>query len=334
MKMLLFPSVDSERLAKIKQAAGAMTVVNAVDADDALRHVTDADAFFGKITPPLLAAAGRLRWVQSPTASLEHYLFPELTAHACVLTNMRGLFSDVIADQVFGYILCFARNLHRYVLQQKSAHWGPVGGEEERVAFATGPAAVTAIDRAHLHLSDCTLGIVGLGAIGTEIARRGLAFGMCVLAVDPVQTEAPPGVEALWPVDRLSNLLGQSDFVVIAAPHTPATAGMFGRAQFQQMKKTAYLINIGRGAIVSLGDLTDALRAGDIAGAALDVFEIEPLPAAHPLWAMGNKVILTPHVAGYSPRIAERHLGVLLENIRRFVGNQMLMNVVNKERWC
>src|SRR5690242_12048306 len=123
MKLLIHPPVEDERLARIIAESGPMTVVNAGDGREALALVPDADAFFGKITPPLLAAARRLRWIQSPTASLEHYVFPELIAHPCVLTNMRGLFSDVIADQVFGYILCFARNLHQYVIQQMCGHW-------------------------------------------------------------------------------------------------------------------------------------------------------------------------------------------------------------------
>jgi phosphoglycerate dehydrogenase-like enzyme len=333
MKLVLHPPVEPERLARVREAAGGMAVVNAADEADALKEMPDADAFFGKLTPPLLAAARRLRWVQSPTASLEHYLFPELAAHPCVLTNMRGLFSDVIADQVFGYVLCFARNLHRYVLQQASTRWAPVGGESERVAFSTGPGTVNAIDRAHLHLADLTLGVVGLGSIGGEVARRGLAFGMRVVAVDPARTEAPAGVAALWPVERLPDLLGASDFVVIAAPHTPRTAKMFRRAQFRRMRPSAYLINIGRGAIVDLADLTAALEAGEIAGAGLDVFETEPLPADHPLWGMGDKVIITPHVAGYSPRIAGRHLAVLLENVRRFVRGEPLTNTVNKDEW-
>jgi phosphoglycerate dehydrogenase-like enzyme len=333
MKLLIYPAVEDARRQRIIPEAGPMTVVIAAENGEALAHMPDADAFFGKITPPLLAAAKRLRWVQSPTASLEHYLFPELIAHPSMLTNMRGLFSDVIADQVFGFILCFARNLHQYILQQNCAHWAPIGGEEARVGFTTGPGVVNAIDRAHMHLSDARLGIVGLGSIGAEVARRGLAFGMRVLAVDPVRTEAPAGVEALWSIDRLPDLLATSDFVVIAAPHTPQTVKMFRRPQFQQMKKTAYLINIGRGAIVDLEDLTASLRAGEIAGAGLDVFEIEPLPAEHPLWSMADKVIITPHVAGYSPRIAERHLGVLLENIRRFVRGEPLVNVVDKTRW-
>jgi phosphoglycerate dehydrogenase-like enzyme len=332
MKLVLHPAVEAERLQKIRAAAGGMTVVNATDERHATEAISDADAFFGKLTPALLAAAHQLRWVQSPTASLEHYLFPELIQHPCVLTNMRGLFSDVIADHVFGYILCFARNFHRYIRNQLGRRWEPVGGESERLSFAAGPGTVTAIDRAHLHLGDLTLGIVGLGSIGSEIARRGLAFHMRVLAVDPVQTQAPEGVAGLWSLDRLPDLLAESDLVVIAAPHTPQTYKLFRRPLFQKMKRNAYLINIGRGAIVDLADLTAALQAGEIAGSGLDVFEIEPLPADHPLWKMEN-VIITPHIAGYSPRIAERHLGVLLENIRRFGKGQPLLNVVNKAMW-
>jgi phosphoglycerate dehydrogenase-like enzyme len=329
MKLIIHPRIEPDRLAAVVEAAGPMRVVNGVSSPDDVR---DADAFFGKLTPDLLAAAPRLRWVQSPTASLEHYLFPELIAHPCTLTNMRGLFSDVIADQVMGYLICFTRNLHRYVLQQACGVWSPVGGEGGRVNFATGPGVVNDIDRHHPHLSDLTAGIVGLGAIGTEIARRALAFSMRVLAVDAVPRTLP-GVEAVWPVERLPDLLAESDFVIIAAPHTPRTARMIGRDQLRLMKRSAYLVNIGRGAIVGLDDLVAALEADEIAGAALDVFETEPLPASSPLWGMGDRVILTPHVAGYSPRIAGRHLEVLLDNVRRFVRGDSLLNVVDKGEW-
>ena len=333
MKLVIHPPVEPERLGQITAIAGPMAVVNADDEAHALHHMPDADAFFGKITPRVLAVASRLRWVQAPTASLEHYLFPELVSHACVLTNMRGLFSDVIADQVMGYVICFARNLHVYVLQAAAGRWAPVGGEAARVNFASGPALVSDMDRAHRHLADMTLGIVGLGAIGREVARRAAAFGMRVIAVDPRPMDPPPEVAALWPVEELPQLLGQSDFVVIAAPHTPQSAAMFHRLQFRQMKRDAYLINIGRGAIVVLDDLVAALEGGEIAGAALDVFETEPLPPDHALWRMPGRVILTPHVAGYSPCIAGRHLEALLDNVRRFVRGEPLCNVVDKEKW-
>ena len=332
MKLLLYPPVEAERLEKIRAAAGAMRVVNAETPAQALEEIVDADALFGKLTPELLAAARQLRWTQTATASLEHYVFPELIKHPLTLTNMRGLFSDVIADHVFGYILCFARNLHIYIRQQAEARYAPVGGEEERSNFAAGTCWVSGMDRAHLHVSDCTLGIVGLGQIGSEIARRGHCFGMRVLAVDPYQTERPVGVEEIWPLARLPQLLGESDFVVIAAPHTPETAGMFQREQFQMMKPSGYFINIGRGAIVSLQALNEALDAGELAGAALDVFEIEPLPADHPLWKKPN-VIITPHVAACSVRLAERHLAVLLRNVRSFATGQPLENIVRKEKW-
>ena len=155
---------------------------------------------------------------------------------------------------------------------------------------------------------------------------------MRVFGVDPVATEAPAGVTS-WRLDRLDELLGQSDFVVIAAPHTPETYKLFNRERLRRMKRTAYLINVGRGVIVDLADLTAALQAGEIAGAGLDVYEIEPLPAGHPLWKMEN-VILTPHTAAASPRVAERHLATLLDNLRRFVAGQPLRNVVDKQRWC
>jgi phosphoglycerate dehydrogenase-like enzyme len=332
MKLVIHPPVDEARLTRIAEAAGTMQVVNATDQEAAIREIRDADAFFGKLTPSMLAESGQLRWVQSPTASLEHYLFPALVEHPCALTNMRGLFSDVIADHVFGFITCFARNLHTYIRQQLQHQWEPVGGEEDRGNFATGPGQVSASDKAHIHLSDSTLGIVGLGHIGLEIARRGTAFGMRIIAVDPMQTEKPPEVTSLWPTEQLGALLAASDFVVIAAPHTPETAGLFGTQQFVEMKRTAYLINIGRGVIVRLDDLCAALQSGEIAGAALDVFEQEPLPETHPLWQMPN-VIITPHIAACSVHIAERHLQVLLDNVRRFAMDQPLCNVADKRRW-
>jgi phosphoglycerate dehydrogenase-like enzyme len=325
MKFVIHPAVDEHRFAAIIAAAGEMQVVNAQDNIEALSAIADADAFFGKMTPELLAAAKHLRWVQSPTASLEHYLFPALVEHPLTLTNMRGLFSDVIADHVMGYVLCFARNLHTYVRYQLERRYEPVGGEAARSNFTHGAGVMTAIDLAHPHLGDQTMGIVGFGAIGAEIGRRTAAFGMKVIAVDPVNPAA-------WPMDKLPELLAASDYVTIAAPHTPKTAHLFDAAQLAQMKPSAYLINIGRGAIVDLTALVEALHDKRIAGAGLDVYEKEPLPADHPLWDFPN-VILTPHIAGSSPRIAERHLNVVVENLRRFVAAEPLMNIADKREW-
>ena len=305
MKLVIHPPVDDARLQQICDAAGEMEVVNAADPETAAGEIIDATAFFGKITPELLSVAGQLEWVQAPTASLEHYIFDELVAHPCTLTNMRGLYYDVIADHVMGYVLMFARNLHRYLRQQIDRQWAPVGGEEERSDFFSGPGWVSGIDSSHLHVADCTMGVVGTGSIV---------------------------VEEVWGVERVDELLGASDFVVIAAPHTPQTEGWFGADRFAAMKESAYFINIGRGAIVQLDALTAALERDEIAGAALDVYETEPLPEEHPLWGLEN-VLLTPHIAAASPRIAERHLETLLENVRCYAAGEDLVTVAEKSRW-
>lgn len=332
MKIVVHPPIEADRLAALKAEAPEAEWVNAASASDAIAAMPGADAFLGKIAPGMLARADRLRWVQSFTASLEHYIFPELVEHPCILTNMRGLFGDVIADQVMGYVLGFARNLHTYVRRQIEHRYEPVGGESGRVDFAGGPGTVNAIDRATIFLPTATLGIVGFGAIGREVARRASAFGMTIRAVDRRPGEAPGEVEAVWGMERLGELLAWSDFAVIAAPHTPETAGLFDARTLAHLRPTSYLINIGRGAIVVLDDLVDALRAGRLAGAALDVYEEEPLRADHPLWDLPN-AILTPHTAGYSTAIAPRHLEVLAGNVGRFARGEAPANVVDKALW-
>ena len=333
MKLVLHPPVEEERFQAIKDAAGAMSVVNASTTEDALTEIVDATAFFGKMTPELLAAAQKIDWVQSPTASLEHYVFPQLVEHPCRLSNMRGLYYDVIADHVMGYVLCFARNLHTYMRRQLEARWAPVGHEDmTEQPFLMGPSSVTPMDRSHIHMADTTIGVVGAGSIGQEICRRAAAFGGDVVAVDPVCRSVEGVVDEVWDVDRLFDLLTVSDFVVIAAPHTPETEKLFRTAEFERMKRSAIVINIGRGAIVDLTDLTLALQQGTIAGAALDVYEIEPLPTDHPLWAMPN-VIMTPHVAAASPHIAVRHRETLLDNVARYARGEEPRNLVDKHLW-
>jgi phosphoglycerate dehydrogenase-like enzyme len=334
MKLVIHPAVDPDRLRALQAAAPGAEWVNAADSAEAEAAMPGAEGLLGKITPAMLARADRLRWVQSFTASLEHYMFPELEAHPCILTNVRGLFGDVIADQVMGYVLCFARNLHRYIRQQAEHRYEPAGGESARVSNTTGPGLVNAMDRATIYLPDATMGIVGMGGIGCEIARRARAFGMSVRGVDwfPDRVRASEGVESVESNDKLPELLAWSDFAVIAAPQTPETTGRFHAGTLAHLRSSSYLINIGRGAIVILDDLVAALRAGRLAGAALDVYEVEPLPRDHPLWDFPN-VILTPHTAGYSPVIAARHLATLVENVARFDRGEPLTNVVDKSLW-
>jgi len=332
MKLVIHPKIDTRRLNLLVSVSEELNVINAESYQVALLEIREANGFYGKITPELLATSTCLQWIQSPTASLEHYIFPELVRHSCTLTNMQGLFYDVIADHVLMYILMFCRQMPHYTRQQLQSNWAPLGGEDTRSDFSVGPGMVTAMDLAHSQLADMTVGLIGLGSIGAEIASHCIKLGMRVSGVDPYCDTPPEGVEFMHGDDGLEQLLGKSDFVIIAAPHTPETVGMFDSKRFSQMQDTAYLINIGRGAIVPLNDLRQALETGQIQGAALDVMESEPLGVDDSLWKHPN-VIITPHVAACSKRVAERHLETLLENVKRFTNHKPLLNVVNKARW-
>jgi phosphoglycerate dehydrogenase-like enzyme len=314
MKLLVYPAIAPDWNDALRQAAQPAELVVATDDQAALAAIGDCDGFVGIITTELLAAAKRLRWIQAPMAGLESYMFPTLIESDVVLSNMRGIYSDVIADHVFGFILGLAHSFHHYAWRQREGVWDKT-------------------ERDFIHLNGQTLGILGLGGIGSEVARRGAVVGMRVIAVDLARTERPPEVEALWGLDRFDDLLAQSDFLVISAPLTPTSDHLFNAATFAKMKPTAHLINIGRGKIVSLAALAEALQQGTIAGAGLDVFETEPLPADSPLWHLPN-VIITPHVAARSPQIEGRRLAVLCDNVKRFVSGQPVRNVVEKRNWC
>lgn len=313
MKLLLFPDPGARWQQALAGAAPGVELLVAADAAEANRLIADADAMYGNLTPDLLTAAKRLRWVQTPMAGLERYMFPALIASDLTLTNARGIYSDVIADHVFAYVLAFARDLPRLLRAQQERRWLP---EAHIGAF---------------QIQGLTAGVVGFGGIGSEVARRAQCVGMRVLAVDPAPHGTAEGVE-VWPPERLDELLAASDFVIVCAPETPTTRGLFNAERFARMRHGARFINIGRGRVVQLAALVEALQRGHVAGAALDVYETEPLPADHPLWGMDN-VMLTPHSAAYAVPAEERRLALVVDNIRRFVAGEPLRNVVAKERW-
>jgi len=173
---------------------------------------------------------------------------------------------------------------------------------------------------------------VGVGGIGGETARLCAEFGMTVLGVDPRLSEPTAGVAELHRPEALLDVLPRADFVLVTVPETPETQGMFTRTQFQAMKETAFFINIGRGATTVLDDLVEALRSGEIAGAGLDVFQVEPLPPGHPLWTTPG-VLITPHVAGVGPYLDDRRTELFVDNCKRFNEGRPLRNVVDKANW-
>ena len=316
---MLPPQSDKTRAwaARLATALPALDVVVPETESEAARAVAGAEAAFGTIPPALLARAGALRWLQAPQAAPPAgYYTRELIDHPVVVTNFREIYNDHIAAHIMAFVLAFARGLHLYVPRQLRREWRPEPLETGGV----------------LHLPETTALIVGVGGIGAETARLCAAFGMHVMGVDARRREAPPGVLKLDGPDALDSLLPLADFVVLTVPHTPETDGFFHRARFARMKRTAFFVNIGRGLTTRLDDLVAALRAGEIAGAALDVFEQEPLPPDHPLWTLPN-VLITPHTAGHGPYLDERRFEVLLDNARRFLAGQPLRNVVDKARW-
>jgi phosphoglycerate dehydrogenase-like enzyme len=283
-------------------------------AEQAIGH---AEGAFGRIPPALLPRAEKLRWLQAPQAAPPAgYYYPELIRHPVEITNFREIYNDHIGAHVMAFVLAFARGLQIYLPQQLRREWRPAGRESGDV----------------VHLPEATALIVGVGGIGGEVARLASAFGMRVIGVDERRGAPPPGVAELHRAAALDELLPRADFVILTVPHTPETEGFMNRARFQRMKKTAFFINIGRGMTTRLDDLVAALRAGEIAGAGLDVFEQEPLPADHPLWTMPG-VLLTPHTAGHGPYLDERRYEVLRDNCRRFAAGEELRNIVDKARW-
>jgi phosphoglycerate dehydrogenase-like enzyme len=321
MPILLMLPPQSEKTrawaARLKTALPALDVMIAETEAEAARALASAEAAFGTLPPALLARAGRLRWLQAPQAAPPAgYYTRELIDHPVVVTNFREIYNDHIGAHIMAFVLAFARGLHLYLPRQLRREWRPEGQEADGV----------------IHLPDTTALVVGVGGIGAETARLCAAFGMHVMGIDARRRDAPPGVLKLDGPEALDSLLPLADFVILTVPHTPETEGFMHRARFARMKRTAFFINIGRGMTTRLDDLVAALRAGEIAGAALDVFEQEPLPADHPLWTMPN-VLITPHTAGHGPYLDERRFEVLLDNARRFVAGEPLRNVVDKARW-
>ncbi len=302
--------------ARLKDSVVGVNVVVAEDAAAAEAAIATAEAAFGTLPPALLAKATRLRWLQAPQAAPPAgYYYPELIAHPVAIANFREIFNDHISAHILAFVLAFARGLHVYIPQQLRREWKK-------------PPE----DRGVVALPGATALIVGLGGIGTETARLLAAFGVTVLATDARRSEKPDFVTELHPPSSLETLLPRADFVILTVPHTPQTQGFFNIGKFRLMKKTAFFINIGRGMTTRLDDLVTALQAGEIAGAALDVYEQEPLPADHPLWTIPN-VLMTPHMAGYGPHLNERRFQIIADNCAAFAEGRPLRNAVDKANW-
>jgi phosphoglycerate dehydrogenase-like enzyme len=291
-----------------------VTVLTGNDLEFLKQHAPSADVILngfhdGSSLRAILPLAERVKWIHALSAGVEKVLSPELVSSPVPLTNGKGVFGPALAEFAISAMLFFAKDLRRLIRQQQAARW-----EQFDVAF----------------LRDQTLGIVGYGGIGRETARLAHALGMNVMAVRRSSTsEDDPILTRSFTRDRLTAMLGDCDYVVAAAPLTPETQGMIGPNEFHFMKNNAVFINVGRGAVVVESALISALNQSTIRGAALDVFETEPLPADHPFYRMEN-VLLSPHSADHTTGWMELAVKQFVENFERFRNGQPLEFMVDK----
>jgi D-2-hydroxyacid dehydrogenase (NADP+) len=302
---------------KIKSVSRSLEVLQSKDREEALRLIEDADVLFaGFFSRDLFLAARRLKWIQAWGAGVDRLLLPEVVKNRVLVTNAGGVHPTPISEHVIGLMLCLSRKLHLLIRNQIQRKW-------ERYESSESTEQIE-------ELSGKTVGIVGLGRIGTEIAKKAKCLGMTVVATTRDASRfTSTHVDRLLRSTDLNTLLAESDFVVLSLPLTEETQGMIGESQLKNMKPTAYLINVSRGKIVQEDKLIEALKQEWIAGAGLDTFENEPLPENSELWGFKN-VIITPHVAGQTPYYMERLTNIFCENLKKFIHKEPLINVVDK----
>jgi len=306
---------SEETVNELRENAPGIDFVAASSEADAIQHSAGADAIIGFCSERLLDAASDATWIQVFSAGVERCVYiDQVQDSTVVLTNMQKMSSPVLAEHAIAMVMTLSRGL---VLFGKSMHTGEWqrGGK---------------IANGMQEISGKTLLVVGLGGIGTEVARRASALGMRVLGTRRSSHEGPDFVEYVGLSNELHTLAGKADFIVNTLPLTDETTGVFGAEFFAAAKKGAHFVSVGRGASTVTEDLMQALQSGQIAGAGLDVTDPEPLPSDHPLWQTDN-VIITPHVAGWGGG-RERHTVFVSENVRRFIAGEALLNVVDPQR--
>jgi phosphoglycerate dehydrogenase-like enzyme len=284
---------------------------------ETLALAPEADVMFASnLRANEIAAARRLRWIHAPVAGVGHLLSPELVSSDIVLTNARWMSSATIAEHVVAVTLAIYRKLPQAFRAQQERRWA----QDE---IATPPACRM--------IAGSTALVIGLGAIGLAVAQALAALGARVTAVKRrVTAEPPSGLTAVHPADKLRDLLPAADIVIVAAAETSETRHLIGADELASMRPDAVLVNISRGTLIDEAALVAALSADALGGAALDVFEEEPLPSDHPLWRFPN-VLVTPHTAGFRPDHWDAALAMFVENLRRYEAGRPLLNVVDKK---
>ena len=310
-------NIPKSHVERLVRAFPAHRFLHASDDREGVALIPDADvAFSSQIHQSHLAAASGLRWIHSPAAGVGGMLYPEMRQSNVVITNSRGLAANTIAEHAIAVTLVLFRRLHLAVRRQGERTWA----QDEISAAAPNRS-----------IAGARVLVVGLGAIGTAAAARYAALGAHVTGIRRRPADAkPPEVSDVVGPDRLLDLLPNTDVVFIAAPQTAETKRLIGVKELDAMKRDAVLVNVSRGGLVDEAALIDTLQRGRIGGAALDVFEHEPLAVDSPLWTLPN-VLITPHTSGFRPDHWDAATDLFAENLRRFEGGRPLLNVVDKD---
>jgi len=309
-------SLPPETVDRARRALPGVALESPADAAEMARLLPEAEVVLGwAITPGNFSRAQKLRWIHATAAGVRPLMFPELIASDVMVSNSRGLHAVAMAEHALGMILEFARKLHLCRDAQAHRDWAQMRLWGDPVPFR--------------RLSGSTLGLVGLGAVGGAIASRARALGMKVIAVRRRPTASAEHVDEQLPPERLGDMLGRAEWVVLAAPQTAATESLIGARELEMMREDAVLVNLGRGALVDEPALIAALQRGRIAGAALDVTIDEPLPPESPLWSMPN-VIVSPHISGLSSDMWERAMDMFVEHVQAYQAGHPLPNLVDK----
>ncbi|MGY4501665.1 phosphoglycerate dehydrogenase-like enzyme [Bradyrhizobium sp. GM24.11] len=310
-KIVVFHPAAEDYVKAVRGAFPALEAVAGTDPDLLRQHISDAEIILTSSFPvEALESAQRLRWIQSTNAGVDFLAPVRERLRGALVTNARGVHAEVMADYTVGVVTMLHWGFPELLRQQAVQEWRPKFVDP---------------------LSGKTIGIVGLGAIGTEIARRAKSAGMTVLGMRRGSARAGEPVDQYFGREQFHDLLSRADFVVLVVPLTPETKKLVGAQELSAMKRSAYLVNLSRGTVVDEAALTKSLADRQIAGAALDVFETEPLPSRSQLWTMPN-VIITPHMAGNPTEYPRRVLQIFLENLRRYLAGEDLLNVVDLTR--
>jgi D-3-phosphoglycerate dehydrogenase len=311
MRIVLCYPIERRHYEQFVAAAPGHEIIDAGQ-ERIASELLSADVFMGHAKVPVpwdeVVAQGRLQWIQSSAAGLDHCLVPSVIASDIPVTSASGLFADQVAEQTFALLLGLLRGLPTFFRAQQKREF---------------------IRRPTRDLHGARVGIVGFGGNGRRIAEVLAPYNCHIVATDAFPRECPAHVDAIWPADRLPDLLSSVDIVILCVPLNAHTQGMIGAKEFGQMMPGSILINVARGPVVVESELIAALQSQHLWGAGVDVTEVEPLSTDSPLWDLPN-VIITPHVGAQSARRADDTTDLLCENLRRFLAHEPLLNLVDK----